>query len=214
MYSYQDYYKLAKGRILRGVQAKLLHGVYDKNKLIGVSGCSPFNPIEFLKNPLQYGYGDFLENPLQSLVFESQIKFALMYLNHPSLEELRQKIKPHEIVIGGPHAILNEYKGLKFGDQVGVRAVVHGYSLGYKLAVGWSSNPITARGALTPGSFPIIDASIRYPDFYWKGKKPFESIVFKSVVPNGDSSWLCMCTYYEEVAKLVEKHNATTKSSL
>jgi len=214
MFSHQDYYKLTKGRVLRGVKANLLHGVYDKDKLIGVSGVSPWNPIEFLKNPAsQSAFEEFLDQPYRLLFLESQIKFALIYLNHPKFENIRKQVKPNQIVIGGPHGILNEYKGSKLGERVGDINWVHAYNLGYKLEVGWASNPITARGALDPGSFPLLEASIRYPDFYWKGKKPFESIIFKSVVPNGDSMWLCMCTLYEDLRKEKEKKNLT-KSSL
>jgi len=212
MYTYQDYYNLAKGRVLRGAQSKLLHGVYDKNKLVGVSGASPWNPIEFLKNPLQYGYGDFWDHPLNALLFESQIKFALMYLNHPSLEHLRQKVKPNEIVVGGPHSVLNDYKGSKFGIETRYWHHVHAFTLGYKLEVGWCSNPITAKMSTEAGSIPLIEASMHYPDFHWKGKKPFESIVFKSVVPNGDSSWLCVYTLYEDLVKLYKQKQL--KSSL
>jgi len=203
-------------RIKKSINANLLYGTFLGSKLIAIAGATPWNPVEFLQDSSSRASQNQIWNqsPISALYYEAEMKLANLFLYDSQFEELRQKIKLNEIAIGGPMGVLYEYRGGNFGSETRWILLKQMVRLGYRLVVGWNAGPISAYTSIRDGGIPLPKAAIHYPSFIWKGQKPFEPLVFKSKVPQGDSSYYCGYRLINSnILQRVDEHS-TLRSSL
>jgi len=108
-----------------------------------VDGAYPFNPIEFFQNSILKD--QIFQHPLTYLTYLRELIFSHHYLHNSSLKwrEIRTKVKPNEIVYGGPLGVDYHYRGSEFGVIAMKYRFQYAYKLGYRFLFGHAPNPIS-----------------------------------------------------------------------
>jgi len=183
----------------------LLHSCWHNDKIAGLNGCAPFNPKEFITDEKGKLERDQSSNPMAVMDYDAHMKFAHFYLNDSYFTEIRKIINLNQILVGGPLAIRYEYRGYRLPHVMHYFHLKYLYKLGYRLFVVFCGGPISAAFSVSEGMIPLPQISLSYPDFIWKGTKPFEAISFRSNVPGCDDLFLCCYELIEKKIEMYEK---------
>jgi len=93
----------------------------------------------------------------------------------PLWVEIRSRIKPSQILHGGPLGVDYNYRGSELGVVAVRYRVQHAYKLGYRFIFGHAVNPSSAIISLRNGLIiPLPDISLNIKDFTFNGEKPFQ----------------------------------------
>jgi len=194
-----------KKRLQRVAEQKLLLACYYQGEMISAFGAMCWNPVEFLSNPLLYV--DKEQDAVSFLTYQEMNIFAQQFLYGIRFQEIRELIKPTEIVFAGPIGILFSFRGGGMGSAVQYIGMKYFDSLGYKFVFGYCGTPITAYYDVRDGWTPYQEISFAFCDLIWKNEKPFESVTFLSKIPNGDNLHLCVYAYLKKLIQIGDEKN-------